>query len=197
MRLPAAALLLATLGLSAQDNPGGNRMGVGLSVVSPIDFGRDTFDIGFQVGLQIHYNRESRHLGRLRIDYLRADSSNLVETGSNMVWNGTTWVVVPILGRNRIQAHSIAYEWMPHLNDHSRSGPFGILGVGGTLWDESARRDFFGDLGFTLSVGAGYRFNPHAAVEVRFVNSDLAFHDQHPVNGSTRSYLTFGTSLRF
>lgn len=189
--------VLTCLSLAAQDNPGGNRMGVGLSVLTPIDFGRDTFDTGFQVGLQIHYNRESRHLGRLRIDYLRADSKGLVQTGTNTVWNGTTWVVAPIYERNRIQAHGVAYEWMPHLNDHSRSGLFGILGVGGMVWDDSTRNHLFGDLGFTVSVGGGWRFNPHAAVEVRFVNVDLDFHDTRPSSGSTRSFLTFGTSLRF
>lgn len=194
---PILLAVLLSLSLSAQDNPGGNRMGVGLSVLSPIDFGRDTFDPGFQVGLQIHYNRESRHLGRLRIDYLRADSRNLVQTGTDAVWNGSTWVLVPIFARNRIQAHSIAYEWMPHLEDHCRSGLFGILGVGGTFWNESIHHDFFGDLGFTVSVGGGWRFNPHAALEVRFVNSDLAVHGQHVENGSTRSFLTFGASLRF
>jgi len=78
-----------------------------------------------------------------------------------------------------------------------------IFGMGGTLWNETWRSDLYytgshseTELGFTLSAGLGWRFNPHAAVEARFVNSDLAFNGQHNY-GSTRSYLTFGTSLRF
>ncbi len=205
MRPHLSFLLLATLGLSAQENPGGNRMGIGLSVLSPMDSWGSRFDPGFQAGLQIHFNRESRHLGRLRIDYLQADSTRPILTGTQGVWNGSTWVQTPLLADSRMEAYAIAYEWMPHLEQHSHSGLFGIFGVGGTLWNETLRnRAFYGgsdtevEWGFTLSAGLGWRFNPHAAVEARFVNSDIAFHGRHNYNyGPTRSFLTFGTSLRF
>ena len=138
MRLPAAALLLATLGLSAQENPGGNRMGIGLSALVPLATWGSSFDTGFQVGLQVHFNRESRHLGRLRIDYLQADTKRPIQTGIWDVWNGSAWVPTPQWATGRMEAYSVAYEWLPHLENHSRSGPFGILGLGGTLWNETA-----------------------------------------------------------
>jgi len=83
--------------------------------------------------------------------------------------------------------------------------------MGGTLWNETRHTtNTYGiapigsfansytesDLGFTLSAGAGWRFNPHATLEARFVTSDLSFH-RYPNYGSRRSYVTFGTSLRF
>lgn len=198
-----AILLLGTLGLSAQENPGGNRMGIGLSVLAPLDTWGSSFDAGFQAGLQIHFNRESRHLGRLRIDYLQSDSKRPIYMGTWAVWNGSGYVSTPQMTDRRMEAYSVAYEWMPHRENHSRSGLFGIFGMGGTLWNETWRSDLYytgshseTELGFTLSAGLGWRFNPHAAVEARFVNSDLAFNGQHNY-GSTRSYLTFGTSLRF
>jgi opacity protein-like surface antigen len=104
-----------------------------------------------------------------------------------------------------MEAYSVAYEWMPHLENHSHSGPFAILGIGGTLWNETRRptdASFGGsytdsDFGFTLSAGAGWRFNPHATIEVRYVDSDLTTTSGTHHYGSHRSYLTFGTSLRF
>jgi len=178
-------------------------MGIGLSGVVPNGSWGDTYDAGFQVGLQIHFNRESRHLGRLRIDYLQADSKHPIQTGLQVIWNGTTYVDTPILSEGRMEAYAIAYEWMPHLQDHSRSGLFGIFGMGGTLWNETFKQSGYypgsrteSDWGFTLSAGLGWRFNPHATLEARYVNSDLAFHGHHNY-GSSRSYLTVGTSLRF
>ncbi len=204
MRLTAAALLLATLGLSAQENPGGNRMGIGLSALLPLDTWGSSFDAGFQAGLQIHFNRESRHLGRLRIDYLQANSKGALQTGTGSYWDSSAWVTASQFARSRMEGYSVAYEWLPHLEDHSRSGLFGIFGMGGTLWNETLRptNSTYGgtytetEWGFTLSAGVGWRFNPHATVEARVVNSDLVF-DRHPNYGSSRSYLTLGTSLRF
>lgn len=203
MKTRAALLLLATLGLAAQENPGGNRMGIGLSFLVPTDTWGSSFDTGFQAGLQIHFNRESRHLGRLRIDYLQSDSKHPIQTGLWDIWNGTTYVPTPQFSNSRMEAYSVVYEWMPHLENHSRSGLFGIFGMGGTLWNETRHNNniYTGsytetDQGFTLSAGAGWRFNPHATLEARFVNSNLNFRN-HPNYGSDRSYLTFGTSLRF
>jgi hypothetical protein len=197
---------LTSLGLCAQENPGGNRMGVGFSLVAPVDNLSTDFGTGFQAGLQIHFNRESRHLGRLRIDYLQMDSKHAIQTGLGGYWNGSTWAYTPVFSNSRMEAYSVAYEWMPHLENHSQSGLFGIFGMGGTIWNESLRPTTttftFGgtntqsDLGFTLSAGVGWRFNPHATAEVRFVNSSLEFGGHHNY-GSSRSYLTFGTSLRF
>lgn len=205
MKPLGALFAVATLALSAQENPGGNRMGIGLSGLAPVgDLGTD-FNPGFQAGLQVFFNRESRHLGRLRIDYLQSDSKHAVQTGTYGYWDGSAWAAVPLLAKSRMEAYSIAYEWMPHLEDHSRSGVFGIFGMGGTLWNETLRPVYspYGggtytetEWGFTLSAGVGYRFNPHAALEVRYVNSDVVF-DHHPNYGSSRSFLTFGTSLRF
>lgn len=203
MKPLASLLVLAALGLSAQENPGGNRLGIGLALLSPQDTWGSSFNTGFQAGLQIHFNRESRHLGRLRIDYLQADTKRPIQTGIWGVWNGTTYVPTPQFSSSRMEAYSVAYEWLPHLEDPSRSGFFGIFGMGGTLWNETRRNNniYTGsytetDLGFTLSAGAGWRFNPHATLEVRFVNSNLNFRS-HPNYGPDRSYLTFGTSLRF
>lgn len=204
MRPLTALLTLATLGLSAQDYPGENRMGFGLSVLAPVDNLGSDFGVGFQAGLQIFFNRESSHLGRLRMDYLQTDSKHAIQTGSYPFFNGTTVVAVPQSANSRMEGYSVAYEWLPHLEGHSRSGLFGIFGMGGTLWNETRRPTASSnggtytetELGFTLSAGIGWRFNPHAAIEARFVHSDLAF-DRHPNYGSTRAYLTFGTSLRF
>jgi hypothetical protein len=202
MRPLAALLALATLGLSAQDYPGENRMG--LAVLAPVDNLGTDFGTGFQAGLQIFFNRESSHLGRLRIDYLQTDSRHAIQTGALPVWNGTAYVLAPQFANSRMEAYSVAYEWLPHLDNQSRRGLFGIFGMGGTLWNETRRPTASSgggtytqtELGFTLSAGIGWRFNPHAAMEARFVHADLAF-DRHPNYGSTRSYLTFGTSLRF
>jgi hypothetical protein len=195
--------ILASSGLAAQDNPDGIRMGIGLSAVAPAGTWGSSFATGFQAGLQVHFNRESRHLGRLRIDYLQSDTSHPVQVGVWGIWNGTAYVPTPQLADSRMEGYSVAYEWMPHLEGHSRSGLYGIFGMGGTLWNETRRNitTYPGtytdsDLGFTLSAGAGWRFNPHAALEARFVNTDLSFNGHHRY-GSTRSYLAFGTSLRF
>jgi hypothetical protein len=204
MKCAASLLVLAALGLSAQENPGGNRMGIGLAFLVPTDTWGSSFGTGYQAGLQIHFNRESRHLGRLRIDYLQSDTKRPIQTGIWDVWNGTTYVPTPQFSNSRMEAYSVAYEWLPHLEEHSRSGVFGIFGMGGTLWNESRRptASFGGgsytetDLGFTLSAGAGWRFNPHASVEARLVHTDISFRN-HPNYGSSRSYLTFGTGLRF
>jgi len=205
MRLSAALLLLATLGLSAQEHPGGNRFGIGLAALVPLDTWGAAYDTGFQAGVQIHFNRESRHLGRLRIDYLQADTKRPIQTGSWAVWNGSTYVQTPEWSNGRMEAYSVAYEWLPHLENHSRSGPFGILGIGGTLWNETWRptntpyggADTDADLGFTVSAGAGWRFNPHATLEVRYIDSDLTTTSGSHHYGARRSYLTVGTSLRF
>jgi hypothetical protein len=196
MRPLTILLLLATLGLVAQENPGGNRMGVGLAVLAPVDNLATDFGTGFQTGLQIFFNRESSLLGRLRIDYLQSDSKHAIQTGVSPL-------LMPQLSNSRMEAYSVAYEWMPHVEEDGRHGFFGIFGLGGTLWNETLRPVTTSggtrtetELGFTLSAGIGWRFNPHAAMEARFVHSDLAF-DRHPNYGSTRSVLTFGTSLRF
>jgi len=179
-------------------------MGIGLYALAPVGDLSSDFNTGFQAGLQVHFNRESRHLGRLRIDYLQTDSKHAIQTGNYGYWNGFTWVAVPQFSNSRMEGYSVAYEWMPHLENHSQSGLFGIFGMGGTLWNETRRpiNGSYGgsytdtDLGFTLSAGVGWRFNPHAAVEARFVNSDLSFGGHHNY-GSSRAYLTVGTSLRF
>jgi opacity protein-like surface antigen len=204
MRPLTALLTLATLGLSAQEYSSENRMGVGFSILAPVDNLGTDFGTGFQAGLQIFFNRESSHLGRLRMDYLQSDSKHAIQTGTVPFFNGATIITVPQFANSRMEAYSVAYEWMPHLDDQSRLGLFGIFGMGGTLWNETLRASASSgggthteaELGFTLSAGIGWRFNPHAAMEARFVYSDLAF-DRHPNYGSTRSYLTFGTSLRF
>ena len=204
MKLLSAMLLSATLGLSAQENPGGNRMGIGLYALTPIDNLESEFGTGYQAGLQIFFNRESRHLGRIRIDYLQSDSKHPIQTGDYGIWNGSAWVSTPQFANSRMEAYSVAYEWLPHLEDNSRHGLFGIFGMGGTLWNETLRpiRSSYGgtytetEWGFTLSAGLGWRFNPHAAIEARFATSELVF-NEHPNYGSRRSFLTFGTSLRF
>ena len=204
MRLITAAFLTVSMGLTAQEEPGGNRMGIGLSATAAAGDLAQSFDHGFQVGLQIHFNRESRHLGRLRIDYLQSDSKGPVPSGSSIAaWNGTTWVTVPIDTTSRMEAYSVVYEWMPHLEGHSRSGLFGIFGMGGTLWNETLHRSgpyswnsHDTELGFTLTAGAGWRFNPHISLEARYVHSDLSFQGYHRY-GSNRSYAAVGGTYRF
>lgn len=188
-------LCAAALALQAQEDPNGNRMGIGLALLTPTGTWSNAYDPGFQAGLQIHFNRESRHLGRLRIDYLAADSKRaLYEDASfpSFLWR-----------RARMEAYGVAYEWMPHLENHSRNGLFGILGMGGTLWNETFRDPTYGagsrtdsEWSFTLSAGLGWRFNPHATIEARYANSDLAFRGHHNY-GTQRAAVTFGTSLRF
>jgi len=204
MRTLAALILPATLGLAAQEDPGGNRMGIGLALLSPLDTWGSSFNAGFQAGLQVYFNRESRHLGRLRIDYLQADSKGSIQTGLNDVWDGSSYLLVAQLATSRMEAYSVAYEWLPHVEDNSHHGLFGIFGMGGTLWNETLRPAASAggssytktDLGFTLSAGVGWRFNPHASLEARLVHTDISFRE-HPNYGSSRSYLAFGTGLRF
>jgi hypothetical protein len=193
MRARALPLLLATaLALPAQEDLNGNRLGVGLAFLAPTGTWSNAYNSGFQAGLQIHFNRESRHLGRLRIDYLAADSNNPLQEPGYYLWS-----------KARMEAYSIAYEWMPHLENHSRSGLFGIFGMGGTLWNETFRNATYSggsrtdsDWGFTLSAGLGWRFNPHATLEGRFINSDMAFQGHHHY-GTQRAAVTLGTSFRF
>jgi hypothetical protein len=201
---PLVALFLsATLGLSAQEDPG-NRMGIGLGLLSPIETWGSSFNTGFQTGLQVYFNRESRHLGRLRIEYLQADSKGPIQTGLYDVWNGSSYGLTPQFATSRMEGYSVAYEWLPHLEESGRHGLFGIFGMGGTLWNETLRPSGSQgggtytetDLGFTLSAGGGWRFNSHASLEARFVHTDISFRN-HPNYGSSRSYLTFGTGLRF
>jgi hypothetical protein len=201
---PLAVLLLsATLGLGAQEDPG-NRMGIGLAMLSPIDTWGSSFNTGFQAGLQVYFNRESRHLGRLRIDYLQADSKGPIQTGLYDVWDGNSYALAPRFATSRMEAYSVAYEWLPHVEESGRHGLFGIFGMGGTLWNQTLRPTASSgggsytetDLGFTLSAGVGWRFNPHASLEVRLTHTDISFRE-HPNYGSSWSYLTFGTGLRF
>ena len=201
----ALTLLFATLSLAAQESPDGNRFGIGLSAIKPTGDWGSYFDPGFQAGIQIHFNRESRHLQRLRIDYLRTDDSGPVPFGTNVFWNGTTWVTAAANARSRMEAYTVAYEWMPHLENHSRSGAFFILGVGGTLWNETRRAVDPGtgtvtdpEWSMNFSAGAGWRFNTHATLELRYVHGDLSsFWHHQPDYGSTRDFLSVGTSLRF
>ncbi|WP_257312256.1 porin family protein [Geothrix fuzhouensis] len=200
-------LLLSALALplSAQDNPGGERTGIGVSYLAPVDNLESVFNPGFQVGFQIHFNRESRHLGRFRMDYLRMDAKRPVLAGALTTWNGTAWVYSPLMADSRMEAYSVAYEWMPHVEEPARHGLFGIFGVGGTLWNETMRAPNLFDgshtdtkWGLTLSGGAGWRFNPTFSVEARYVYSDLTFHQQREVRyGATRSFLTCGATVRF
>jgi opacity protein-like surface antigen len=172
-------------------------------LLAPLDTWGSSFSTGYQAGLQIHFNRESRHLGRLRIDYLQADSKGRILTGLYDVWNGSGYTLTPQFATSRMEGYSVAYEWLPHVEESSRHGLFGIFGMGGTLWNETRRPVSFGggshtetDLAFTLSAGVGWRFNPHVSLEARLVHTDISFRN-HPNYGSSRSYLTFGTGLRF
>lgn len=179
-------------------------MGIGFYGLAPLGNLGSNFGTGFQAGLQIHFNRESRHLGRLRIEYLKIDSKDAIQTGLFSYWNGSTFVTQPQFSNSRMEGYSVAYEWLPHLENHSRSGLFGIFGMGGTFWNESlqsANQFYTGtrteiELGFTLSAGAGWRINPHTAVEARFVHSTLESGGLHNY-GAIRSYLAFGASFRF
>jgi len=206
-RSTLSLLLLSTLALSlsAQSDPGGERTGIAVSYLAPVDNLDSVFNPGFQVGFQIHFNRESRHLGRFRMDYLRMDAKRPVVAGTLLTLSGTTWVTSPLMADSRMEAYSVAYEWMPHVEEPARHGLFGIFGVGGTLWNETMRNPvLFGGShtdtkwGLTLSGGAGWRFNPAFSVEARYVYSDLAFHEHRDVRyGSTRSFLTCGATFRF
>jgi len=203
MKVPTLLFLLPALALSAQETPGGNRMGIGLYGLAPAGSLASDFGTGFQGGLQIHFNRESRHLGRLRIDYLKMDSRHPVVTAFSGYWNGSSYIPSPEYGQSRMEAYSVSYEWMPHVEHHSHSGLFGIFGVGGTLWNEQLKPAAgpYGsytedEVGLTLSAGAGWRFNPHAAAELRVVHCRLEFGGHHNY-GAIRSYVAFGTSLRF
>lgn len=203
----ASLIVLSALALplTAQDNPGGERTGIAVAYLAPVDNLDSVFNPGFQVGFQIHFNRESRFLGRFRMDYLRMDAKRPVLAGTQLTWSGSTWVTSPLMADSRMEAYSVAYEWMPHVEEPARHGLFGIFGVGGTLWNETMRAPNLFDgshtdtkWGLTLSGGAGWRFNPTFSVEARYVYSDLTFHQQREVRyGSNRSFLTCGATVRF
>jgi hypothetical protein len=193
MRTLTLLALTATLGLSAQeDHPGGNRFAFGLAYLSPSGTWGSDFNGGFQAGLQVHFNRESRHLSRLRFDYLQADSKHLVPT----------LFVDPPRASSRMEGYSVMFEWMPHLENHSHSGGFAILGIGGTLWHETQRVpgtdwiDIDVRWALTMSGGLGWRFNRHATLEARYLKSEISFEGQKPY-GRIRDSITLGTSLRF
>ncbi|MBI1753711.1 MAG: outer membrane beta-barrel protein [Acidobacteria bacterium] len=203
MHTRTSILFLLSLGLCAQENPGGNRMGLSLAATTATGGFSDTFGSGFQFGLQIHFNRESRHLGRLRVDYMQMDNRKPIPYGTVASWNGSGWDTATTYASSRMEGYSVVYEWMPHLEAHSHSGFFGILGMGGTVWNESIHQadpSLWGghdtDLGFTASAGLGWRFNPHASVEARYVHTDLAFEGNHRYS-SNRNYAAFGATYRF
>lgn len=209
---PAFALLLPLLGassLSAQGEPYGNRFGLGFAAVSPQGAGSQGFGTGYQLSLQVHFNRESPNLGRLRIDYSVMDSSRPFNDGSIYVYPGG--FMGSLMADVRRESYGVAYEWMPHFGTDSRGGPFMILGLGGMLWNERRKVTSpqypYGshtnvDLGLNPSLGFGYRFNVHLALEARLVGSFLGVYPGPPDSKSweadgERHHLTFGASVRF
>lgn len=201
--------LLATPALRAEDPLDGNRVGLAFALVKPTGSGFDGFKTGYQGSLQIHFNRESPWLGRLRIDYMAVDSDGPQVRG--FYYYAGPGGSLPRIVDLRREGYGVAYEWMPHFGGTSRSGAFGILGVGGMLWNERqkallspafsyesvSRTD--SDFAFTPSLGFGYRFNIHAALEARVVGSYLNHRGDPPewTSSGERTYLAFGASFRF
>lgn len=197
--------LTGTLLTAQETEADGNRMGIGIYGFQAIGDGASAFsDPGYLLSLQIHFNRGSRHMGRLRIDYGRVDSSEPLLTGSSGI---SPWDMPQReFGKIQRETLGVAYEWMPHLLNNSRSGLFGILGMGGAFWRDawstSTTSDFWGnhyddDLAFQLTLGGGYRFNPHAALELRYTHSAFATQASHPPRGDRRDHLSFGAAFRF
>jgi len=200
------SLALAGTLLTAQETEAdGNRMGLGAYGIMASGAGASAFsDPGGLLSLQIHFNRASRHLGRLRIDYGRMHSTRALLTGSYGVspWDVSSRVYEKI----QRETLGVAYEWMPHLRENSRSGPFGILGMGGAFWRDSwnppsalfsgaSRRD--GDWASPLPLGGGYRTNPHAALELGYTRSAFVTQADNPPRGDRRDLLSFGAAFRF
>ena len=200
------SLALAGTLLTAQETEAdGNRMGLGAYGISATGTGASAFsDPGGLLSLQIHFNRASRHLGRLRIDYGRMHSTKPLLTGSYGVspWDVSSRVYEKI----QRETLGVAYEWMPHLRENSRSGPFGILGMGGAFWRDSwnspdvsyswdSRRD--DDVAFQLTLGGGYRINTQAALELRYTRSAFVTQADNPPRGDRRDLLSFGAAFRF
>lgn len=209
MSIRNAVFLSLALGgalLTAQETEAdGNRMGIAIYGIKAAGSGASAFaDPGGLLSLQIHFNRASRHLGRLRIDYGRMDSSEPLLTGSTGI---SPWdVTVREYGKIQRETIGLSYEWMPHLEAHSHFGPFGILGMGGAWWRDAwknpsvtsywdAHHD--DDLAFQLTLGGGYRFNPHAALELRYTHSAFVTHASYPPRGDRRDLLSFGAAFRF
>jgi hypothetical protein len=196
--------MAGTLLTGQETEADGNRMGIGVYAFQATGEDASAFsDPGWLVSLQIHFNRSSRHMGRLRIDYGRMDSADPMLTGTGLPpWDQT----LREYGKIQRETFSVSYEWMPHLQDHSRSGLFGILGMGGSWWRDSwntsavsylweAHHD--DDLAFQLTLGGGYRFNPHAALEARYTRSAFTTHASYPPRGERRDHLSCGVAFRF
>jgi len=196
--------MTGTLLRSQETEADGNRMGIGVYGIKTLGEGASAFsDLGGMLSLQIHFNRTGRHLGRLRIDYGRLNSTEPLLTGSGTPpWDQSSREY----GKIKRETWAVSYEWMPHLLPHSRSGPFGILGLGGAYWRDSwstsAVSGFWGnhyddDLAFQATLGGGFRFNTHAAVELRYTHSALATHASYPPRGERRDHLSLGAAFRF
>jgi|GEM_PF-2080399 len=199
-------LALAGTLLTAQETEAdGNRMGLAIYGIKAAGPGASAFaDPGGLFSLQIHFNRASRHLSRLRIDYGRMESSEPLLTGSNGM---TSWDASSReYGTIQRETIGVAYEWMPHLEPHCRSGLFGILGMGGAWWRDAWKAPMVttfwdahhdDDLAFQLTLGGGYRFNTHAALEARYTRSSFITQASNPPRGDRRDLLSFGAAFRF
>ena len=196
--------MAGTLLMGQETKADGNRMGIGVYGIKPVGDGASAFsDLGGMLSLQIHFNRASRHLGRLRIDYGHLNSTEPLLTGSGTPpWDQSSREY----GKIERETWAVSYEWMPHVLGNSRSGLFGILGMGGAYWRDSWKTSvtsgFWGnhyddDLAFQLTLGGGYRINTHAALELRYTRSDFVTHSSYPPRGERRDHLSFGAAFRF
>lgn len=201
----AALAIAVSMPVSAQDN--GNRMGLGLyRTLTSGSWDPPVGDGGWQAGLHIYFNRESSNLGRIRIEYGEIEAGR--EFPDGFAWDGSgppyTKTVYRVV---RMHHLTVGYEWLPHLGTHSRSGPFAILGISGTIWNDQRtdtrlgpespggerHPESQGDSTFAPTVGVGYRFDTHWALEFRYA---LAIGNGHVSEGG-RELLSLGGAFRF
>lgn len=210
-RTLSALLRAALLGpaLLASDTPAdGNRFGLSLALAQPQGAHSAPFGTGAQLGLLVHFNRESPYMGRLRIDYTAVDARHPVQDGYGFPTSGGPQ---PLMSDLRREGYGIAYEFLPHFGPTSREGAYLVLGIGGMLWNERLKpvgtsplrgSHTDADFAFTPSLGAGYRFNPHVSLEARMVGAFLNVGpdptDTHDWEASAeRHFATLGLTLRF
>ncbi|HJV22482.1 MAG TPA: hypothetical protein VJ570_07290 [Holophagaceae bacterium] len=167
--LPGLLLLgaLGTLPLRAQE-PLPGRFGVGLAADQVQGLGTSP-----GVSLMIHFAREQPFQGRLRWDFGEHDSTVTATAG------GQPWP-------SRVKSSYVAfgYEFLILVDPSPTTGWYASIGLGAQYLSEhqSPRPDppgggftpnpDYGDrdyFGFSPSVGAGYRFNGHVALEMRCV----------------------------
>lgn len=182
--------LLAPLALGAQDLP--SRVGFGVALVMPQGDIQSKVGQGHALSVNIHFNREATHEGRLRIEESTLGSKTVSEPD-------------PYGGLQRVTrtGHGLAvgYDWMPG-NPQVRA----ILGLGGMFWYQEAKvvesygyayRDDAVGFAVVPTFGLQVRFNRNVGLELRYApaRNDVAS-DKKSLN-TTMDHATVGLEFRW